>query len=400
MINRRDVLKSIGVTAIVGSSSGLAFASADTEARFVLVILRGAVDGLALAAPYGDTNYERVRGELAIPGPGPSDGLFKLDGMFGLHPSLPTVHRSFLANEAVIAHAIASPYRERSHFDGQDLLESGASTVGALRDGWLNRALPPLGGRVGHESAIALTQNTPLVLRGSNSATSWAPSQLPDADENTLARLEEIYADDEFFATRLQQALRSQQIAESASTADRRGARGNEAKQFSELMQSAGRFLATPEGPRVAVVELGGWDTHANQGSINGTLANRFAALDTGLLKLQEQLGQTWKRTVVGVVTEFGRTVHVNGTRGTDHGTGTAAVLLGGAVKGGQIVADWPGLTTRDLLAGRDLYPSSDIRSLFKSILIDHLGLQQAFVEAEVFPDSLASKPMENIIRS
>ncbi len=400
MLNRRDVLKTLGLTAIAGSTPGLSLAAAQTGARFVLIVLRGAVDGLALAAPYGDGNYKKVRGELAIGKPGSSDGLLKLDSMFGLNPSLVNVHQCFAAGDASIFHAIASPYRERSHFDGQDMLENGATRVGGLRSGWLNRALAPLDSRIGNEMAIAMAQNTPLVLRGENSVTSWAPSKLPDADDSTLARLQRLYADDEFFSTRLQQALRSQEIAGEQSEMGASGRRGNEAQQFGDLMKSTARFLTTPDGPSIAVVELGGWDTHANQGSTNGTLANRLAALDTGIGNLRDGLGESWKQTVVAVVTEFGRTVRVNGTRGTDHGTGTAALLIGGAVNGGNVIADWPGLGKSDLYADRDLLPTADIRSLFKAVLADHLEIAPAFIDREVFPDSATVRPFRDLIRT
>jgi len=400
MLNRRQVLKSLGITAIASSAPGLGFATGASDARFVLVVLRGAVDGLAVAAPYGDGNYNKVRGELAIGKPGASGGLMKLDGLFGLHPSLVNVHQSFSAGDACVIHAVASPYRERSHFDGQDMLENGAARVGGHRDGWLNRALKPLNSRVGNASAIALAQNTPLVLRGVNSVTSWAPSKLPDADDSTLERLQRLYADDEFFASRLKQALRSQEIAGEQSMMEVGSRRGNEAQQFADLMSSAARFLTAPDGPTIAVAELGGWDTHANQGASNGALANRLAALDTGLGNLRDGLGENWDRTVVAVVTEFGRTVHVNGTRGTDHGTGAAALLMGGAVAGGKIITDWPGLRKNDLYAGRDLLPTTDLRSLFKTVLADHLELPADFIESEVFPESGAARPLENLIRT
>ena len=177
-------------------------------------------------------------------------------------------------------------------------------------------------------------------------------------------------------------------------------ARGNDAQQFAELMQSAARFLNSPDGPSIAVVELGGWDTHANQGSTGGALANRFAALDRGLGTLRDELGDQWKTTVVTVVTEFGRTVRVNGTRGTDHGTGAAAIMLGGAVNGGRVIADWPGLGDGDLYAGRDLMPTHDVRSLFKGVLQDHLGLTGAFLEKSVFPGSAEAKPMQDLIKT
>ncbi len=396
MLTRREIIKALGLMAAASSPPGLAFAAVETEARFVLVVLRGAVDGLALAAPYGDGNYHRVRGELALSTPGHANGLLKLDGLFGLHPSLQGLYRHFQDNEAVVIHAVASPYRERSHFDGQDILENGAARVGALRDGWLNRALGSLDRDT--ELAIALAQNAPLVLRGNNAVTSWAPSRLPDADENTIARLRRLYTDDDFFSSRLEQALKSQNIAGSAAGTADSNVRGNEATQFAELMRAAARFLTADKGPRIAVVELGGWDTHANQGTHDGALANRFAALDAGLVNLHAGLGETWRQTVVAVVTEFGRTVHVNGTRGTDHGTGTAAVLAGGAIKGGRVIADWPGLAPKDLYENRDLRPTTDIRSVFKGVLKDHLGISAVTIEREVFPGSAPAKPMRDLI--
>jgi uncharacterized protein (DUF1501 family) len=376
------------------------FARAETDARFVLVILRGAADGLAIAAPFGDGNYRRVRGDLALPAPGQDGGLLELDSMFGLHPSLAGVYDEYQKKQALVVHAVASPYRERSHFDGQDVLENGGSDVGLLRDGWLNRALAPLGGSLGNETAIAMAVNTPLVLRGENSVTSWAPSQLPDAEESTVRRLQDLYATDDFFATRLAQALNSQEIAGNERGMRRMRRRARDAEQVRTMMQATARFLMAKGGPRIAVLEAGGWDTHANQGASTGSLANRLAGLDAGLIELRDGLGSTWSNTVVAVVTEFGRTVHVNGTRGTDHGTATAAILLGGAINGGRVLADWPGLAKSDLYEGRDLMPSMDVRSLFKGILADHLEIPDSLLQHSVFPDSAAAPLMRNLIRS
>jgi uncharacterized protein (DUF1501 family) len=399
MVSRRDILKAAGVGTIATSLPRWAFANTGGDARFVLVILRGAADGLAIAAPYGDPDYRNVRGELALAAPGKSDGLQRLDNLFGLHPSLAGIHVEFGQKKALVIHAVASPYRSRSHFDGQDVLENGAAGVGLLRNGWLNRALTPLGGSLGNEVAIAMAQNTPLVLRGDNSVTSWAPSQLPDADNSTLRRLQDMYADDEFFATRLTQALKSQEIADSESSMGQMRSRGNDAQQLQTMMQATARFLTAADGPRIAVLETSGWDTHANQGTTNGALANRLGGLDAGLMSLRDELGKTWSKTVVAVVTEFGRTVAVNGTRGTDHGTASAALLLGGAVNGGRVVADWPGLGTSDLYQERDLMPTKDLRSVFKGILSDHLNVDDTTLNREVFPDSESAQPLQNLIR-
>lgn len=400
MITRRDILTTAAAGALVTAAPTIAFAKAETDTRLVLVVLRGAADGLAIAAPYGDGNYKQVRGDLALPSPGKSGGLLKLDGMFGLHPSLSGVYDEFTHDRALIVHAIASPYRARSHFDGQDVLENGGKAAGLLRDGWLNRALAPLGGTLGTETAIAMAQNTPLVLRGENSVTSWAPSQLPDADESTLRRLQSLYADDEFFATRLTQAIKSQEIAAGQGDMERMRTRGNDGQQTLTMMQATAKFLTTDGGPRIAVLESSGWDTHANQGAENGALANRLGNLDAGLMALRDGLGESWSNTIVAVVTEFGRTVHVNGTRGTDHGTATAAILLGGALDGGRVIADWPGLRKSDLYEGRDLRATADIRSLFKGVLADHFDLPTTFLERNVFPESASAPAMPGLIRS
>jgi len=255
MVTRRDILRTASLGAVATALPTAVFANAKTDARFVLVILRGAADGLAIAAPYGDGNYRKVRGDLALPAPGRDGGLFKLDGMFGLHPALAGVYDAYEKKQALIVHAVASPYRERSHFDGQDVLENGASDVGLLRDGWLNRALAPLGGSLGNETAIAMAQNTPLILRGENSVTSWAPSQLPDAEESTIRRLQDLYSDDEFFATRLTQALKAQEIAGDERSMRRMRSRARDAEQVRAMMQATARFLTANDGPRIAVLE-------------------------------------------------------------------------------------------------------------------------------------------------
>jgi len=397
MLNRRSLLQTIGLGTIAANVPGISLAKANGDARFVMIILRGAVDGLALVAPYGDGNYRSVRGELALPPPGSDGGLLKLDGLFGLHPSMKSTYELYQKNQLLPVHAIASPYRERSHFDGQDVLENGVTRAGDKRDGWLNRALAPLGGSFSNEPAIALSQNTPLILRGSNSVTSWAPSRLPDASDDTLRRIASLYAEDIFFSTLLEQALASQEIAGEISGMNGR-MQHNDRAQSKAMALAAARFLRAPDGPRIAVLEAGGWDTHANQGSESGNLANKFSALDEGLLELRKELGPVWDDTVVMVVTEFGRTVKVNGTRGTDHGTATAALMLGGAVNGGKVMADWPGLADRDLYEGRDLYPTMDLRGLFKGVLNEHLLLPENFLEREVFPDSAAARPVRDIV--
>ena len=372
------------------------FADAATDARFVLVILRGALDGLAAVPAYGDGAYASKRGALAITAP-----QLKLDGMFALNPSLPQLHERFQSKELIVLHAVASPYRERSHFDGQDLLENGTSAPKSAHDGWLNRALPLLPEakqRATDRVALALAQNVPLVLRGDARVGSWAPSRLPDTDSDTLQRIADLYSTDEYFASRLQSALAADSVV---GEGEGMGAgRRDPLNALNTVAAAAGKFLAAADGPRIAVLEATGWDTHANQGAERGQLANRLRGLDQALSSLRTGLAGAWARSAVLVVTEFGRTVAVNGTGGTDHGTATCAFLVGGAVAGGRVVADWPGLASSALYEGRDLRPTLDLRSVMKSALALHLGAAESGIEERVFPGSRAARPLGNLFKA
>lgn len=394
-VNRRNFLQCAGSLALGPLLPRLAFADADTDARFVLVILRGALDGLAAVPAYGDGNYAGRRGALAIDSPE-----FKLDGTFALHPALTHLHERYRAKELIVFHAVASPYRERSHFDGQDLLENGTTGTSA-RDGWLNRALPALPlakSRSTEQIAMALAQNVPLVMRGEARVNSWAPSRLPETDSDTLQRIADLYATDQYFASRLQSALAADSVAGEGMDGGKN--RRDPLNAIGTVASAAGKFLAADDGPRIGVIEVGGWDTHANQGADQGQLANRLRGLDQGLENLRTALGRVWKDSAMLVVTEFGRTVAVNGTRGTDHGTATCAFLLGGAVAGGRVIADWPGLATSALYEGRDLKPTLDLRSVFKGALAAHLGVAERDLEERVFPDSRAATPMMGLVKN
>ena len=396
-ISRRQFINSSAMTGLAAAFPGLAFGKTPGQRKFVLVILRGAADGLAIAAPYGDGNYRRLRGELALPDPGTESGLLKLDGMFGLNSAMPELYNEYQDGRASILHAVASPYRSRSHFDGQDFLESGSSASKSHRDGWMNRALGASGSNT---AAIAVAPHAPMVLRGQNPASNWAPSSLTLADEPTLHRIASMYGEDEFFSERLAQAMRAEDIADENVEMDGRRVRASSAAYIRQLMEAAAKFLTSQNGPNMAVVEAGGWDTHANQGSTGGTLFNRLSGLDSSLAYLRKGLGEAWADTVVTVVTEFGRTARVNGTRGTDHGTASAAIIVGGAVNGGRVLADWPGLRDNDLFEQRDLAPTTDIRSLFKAVLIEHLGCDSAHIDKIVFPHSASARPLESLIRA
>jgi uncharacterized protein (DUF1501 family) len=401
MLTRRSLLAaSARCAALAAAAPRLVLADHPGDARLVFVILRGALDGLAAAPPYGEPRYAALRGELALASPTSSGGALKLDGLFALHPSLQNLHALYGARELAVLHAVATPYRERSHFDGQAVLENGGTTAPALHDGWLNRSLGGLGNA--REVAIAVADNVPLVLRGDRPVTSWAPSRLPDAPDDTLERIMDLYANDSLLSARLRDALATKEMAGDAANggAPSRGPALPGDGQLGALVAATARFLVAADGPRIAVLEATGWDTHANQGAEQGQLAARLGGLDSGLGALKRDLGAAWKHTAVLVVTEFGRTVAVNGTRGTDHGTGTCAFLAGGAVHGGRVLADWPGLAERDLYQARDLKPTTDLRSVFKAVLRDHLGMSAAALDTQVFPGSAAVAARDGLIRA
>jgi len=396
---RRRQFLGTGLTLGAGASLTLltplanqAFAATTDDARFVLVILRGALDGLAAVPAYGEGRYRSLRGALALAAPGEDGGVLPLDGLFGLHPSLPNLHDLYRQGELAVAHAVASPYRERSHFDGQKVLEAGGTNPGTSAGGWLNRALVAMTEAGADREAIALAESVPLVLRGPATVGSWAPSRLPDSDEDTLARVRRMYeATDPELAGRLTDALNARDLAGAAGM---EGGMRPGGQTLAPLTAAAAKFLAADDGPRIAVLEASGWDTHANQGAATGTLANRLSQLDAGIASLRTELGAHWDRTTVVVVTEFGRTVAVNGTRGTDHGTAGAGFIAGGSVDGGRIIADWPGLGERDLYEDRDLRPTLDLRGLFKGVLQEQFGVAEAALETSVFPESSGVSPI------
>ena len=401
-------------------SSSVAFGRTDErKSRFVLIIMRGALDGLAAVAPYGDTDYAGLRGEFAVRAPGEAGAALALNGFFGLHPSLGFLQQCYAARELTVFHALASPYRERSHFDGQDVLENGSPRAHALQSGWLNRALALSPGHA-QEAGVALGQNVPLVMRGPAQVTSWSASKLGALDEDTLARITDLYAGDTLLSVRLADALAADAIASgdgagsaaamTPDTAPRdmaaagtpapvRPAQVNGAR-YAEVVRAAAGFLRQEAGPKVAMFDTTGWDTHANEGGAQGQLAGRLAALDQGLATLKQELGPVWSDTAVLLVTEFGRTAAINGTRGTDHGTATAALLVGGAVAGGRVIADWPGLSARALYEGRDLAPTLDLRSVLKGVLQEHLLVPPRELERSVFPDSTAARPLRDLVRT
>jgi len=402
ILSRRKILQGIGCLAAGTMFSGIrvAFASAPVDERFVFIILRGAMDGLNAIPPYGDPNYQSARNGIAL---GSAD--YKpLDNFFGAHNNLSAFADMFKAGEAAAIQAVATPYRERSHFDAQNVLESGGVQPHVINDGWLNRALTLYGSRK-DSLGLAVGQTIPLTLQGKVAVGTWAPSAQGLPDDTMLLALDKLYQHDALFHTALAQAVDIHGIADGdlGGVEGMKKIGGGKNLQNKEAMEqtvkAVGKILSDPKGPRIATIEIGGWDTHAQQGTDKGPLANNLAALDTGFGALKDSLGEHWKKTVVLAATEFGRTVAQNGTSGTDHGTASCAFLLGGAVNGGRVIAQWPGLDSGRLYQNRDLAPTTDLRQLAKAVLTDHLHLAQAEVENKVFPDSSDLRPIDGIIR-
>lgn len=386
MTNRRHFLSASAALAALPAQLVFAQAprtSAPDDPRFVFVLLRGGMDGLGAVPAVGDPEFAAARGALADFSAFGAAPLALPGTPFALHPHLGALHAMYQRGEVAVVHATGLAYRERSHFDAQQVLESGGSKPYELATGWLGRALAAQG-QAPRFSGLALTTAVPLVLRGSERVDTWAPSALPEPTPDLVARLEMLYAGDAGLREALARAkgLREQP----GMTAGIGNPQGRNA--VLALVRKAGEMLAASPGPRIAVLELGGWDTHANQANPNGALANNLRTLDAGLAALRESLGHAWHRSVVLVATEFGREVAINGTMGTDHGSGGAAFVLGGAVAGGRVITDWPGLAKANRFEGRDLRVTTDLRALMKGVLADHLTIANHAIERTVLPGS------------
>jgi uncharacterized protein (DUF1501 family) len=364
-------------------------ATTAAQPKLAVIVCRGAMDGLSVSPPLADPNYLALRGAIAIR----PDQALKLDVDFGLHPRLVGLHDLAQMGQARIAPAVAIPQRIRSHFEAQDLLESGGEQLYGVTTGWLNRALVAMtpDRRV---RAISIGAQEPLVLRGPAAVDSWSPGGHDVGDLTRVrAALADLYQSDAVLSSALASGLATEAQAQTMTQGQPVQARDERG-----FAATAGKFLAEENGPSIAVLSLDGFDTHAGQGSVNGQLAGRLTALDNVVAGLKDGLGPSWARTVVIVVTEFGRTAHVNGAGGTDHGTASTLILAGGALKPGGIVGDWPTLQTAKLFEDRDLAPTLDVRQIFKSVLADHLGLDRRALDQRVFPDSASAPPIASLV--
>jgi uncharacterized protein (DUF1501 family) len=389
ILTRRAALATGLSAAFLGARAQASEARVFAGRKLVVVICRGAMDGLSVCPPIGDPDYAGLRGAIAL---APEEAL-KLDGTFALHPKLINLYALMQAGQARIAPAVAIPQRIRSHFEAQDMLENGSGQLYGAATGWLNRTLQVV---QPHRpiKALSIGAQEPLILHGPVEAESWSPGgRLNPNGDRVTAAVRALYQDDPLLGPALATGLEVQSEANLLNGG--KPINGGDAKAFAV---TAARFLTDPNGPSIAVLSLDGFDTHANQGAANGQLANRLAILDGVIAGLQTGLGAQWGQTVIVVATEFGRTAHVNGTGGTDHGTASTVILAGGALKPGGLIGDWPTLQAASLFENRDLAPTLDVRQVFKGVLRDHMGVDAAALEARVFPDSASARAVGGLV--
>ena len=376
-MDRRSFMKQMCLGGIATFAlPGVTFAQVKRDGRFVFVLLRGGFDGLAAVVPYGDDSYQRLRTGFAFD----ESELFALNPLFGLPPGLSPLRELWQANELVALHAMAIPFRTRSHFDGQAILETGIDRPIGSSDGWMNRLLQVMSGK---RTGIAIAAGMPRSLTGSFEVQTWSPAQLGAVDDQYLQRLGALYRTDKTLHGRFEAAIQQQDtVGEEAmarGTARRNG--------VSSIMQAAAKILRQPDGPNIAAMEFSGWDTHANQGLAGGALDRLLGQLAEGLMTFRRDMGPAWSNTTVVVMTEFGRTARPNGTRGTDHGTAGAGFVLGPRIAKSAVYADWPGLDDRSLFEGRDLRPTLDVRSVLKGAIAGTFDLSKAQLD-RVFPNA------------
>ncbi|MDF1802991.1 DUF1501 domain-containing protein [Thalassovita sp.] len=370
-------------------------ASAPWDNRLVVIILRGAMDGLDVVQPYGDPGYAAARPTLRG---GEAGGALDLDGFYALHPALSSLMPMWRAGQLGFVHAVSTPYRDkRSHFDGQDLLEAGTPALGPAsgRDGWLNRMLQSVPG-LRADVAYAIGHDNMLLTTGAAPVANWSPDVRLQLSPQGRRLAELVLHDDPAFADAFAEAAMllddeggGLTATPSGMGADMEGLAKKGTGGIRQVAAFAGEKLRADS--RIAAFSIGGWDTHRGQGA---ALPRALAQLSDALLVLQATLGDAWGKTAVVAMTEFGRTVRENGTKGTDHGTGGAMVLAGGAVRGGQVYGDWPGLRQTDLYKGRDLMPTRDVRAYAGWMMRGLFGLESSVLERTVFPGmDLGTRP-------
>jgi uncharacterized protein (DUF1501 family) len=395
MLTRRQFL----ANAAIGAATlviwpRLTFAATGSDTRFLFVLLRGGLDGLESVPPYGDPGYQAIRGALAL-SPSAAKPAHELDNVFALHPSFDYAAQLYAQGQFMPVVAAAPPYWGRSHFQAQNCVENGTEKPDGAQSGWLNRSIACMPGVDGLACAAVM----PLTMRGSAKVETWSPPLPTDVNPILLQRLQPLYAADTRLAAPFARAVAQQgesPVPESGAAMVANGKPGKkQAGGLPVMMAAAGGFMGKADGPRVAFVEDDGWDTHANEAAI---VTRKIGELDAGLKAFRQSVGPAWSRTIVIVATEFGRTAHINGTGGTDHGTGGSMFLAGGALRGGRVAGQWPGIGSGELYQDRDVHATTDFRSVFKGVLAAHLGIAESLLESRVFPGSRAAEPLGDLV--
>ena len=403
-MKRRDLLQLAGWTWLSATTAVARAAVPTSQNKLVVVMLRGAVDGLSIVTPYGDSHYAQSRDAIRLAAPGADGGLLQLDNLFGLNPALSPLMPYWQRGQLGFVHASGSPDPTRSHFDAQDYMESGTPGLKSTNDGWLNRMLQAMPGTASPTRAVNMGATLPRIFTGQAEVASLGLGAKAFAheaidDPRTQAALARMYAQDTQLshtfdaATEGRGEMQRSMADDSMSGSDPTGMdpridRGApSANGFAADAQRLGRLIQRDPHTQLAFTSVGGWDTHINQGGAKGQLANKLGALGHGLDALAQGLGPAMSNTVVVVMSEFGRTVRENGTHGTDHGRGNVMWMLGGPVNGGHVHGEWPGLDQSALADGRDLAVVSDFRAVLASVAQRHLGMDEAAM-AKVFPSA------------
>ena len=364
-MNRREFIYSAPAALFFSGFPNFALASQKKLGRMCIIILEGGLDGIAAVPPIGDRNLPKLRKDLII------ENELEINPFFGLHPSLKNFANMLHMNEATIIHAVNFPYNRRSHFEGQNIVESGILKPFSSETGWLGRAMD-----LSEISGRALSLDTPLLVRGKQKVENFFPASMKGSRNDSQALLEalrNVYEGDLLETAN----ILSDQIK--ASQLDFR------ARDPVGLATYAGTKMKNSIGPRVSVIRVPDFDTHANQGADKGNHAAQLTIVDDVLKALKDTLGDVWSNTIVVTLTEFGRTARQNGSGGTDHGFGSASFLAGGLLNNSRIISDWPGLKSKNLFEDRDLYATVDMRSVCAACLEASFGLEHEQIREDVF---------------
>jgi uncharacterized protein (DUF1501 family) len=396
-MKRRNFLHSMalgaGVIVPVSRSAWAATGDSPTRKKLVVVMLRGAVDGLNVVAPVGDANYLRLRPTIGLAAPGLEGGALDLDGYFGMHPALAQLQPLWQQKKLAFVHASGSPDATRSHFDAQDYMESATPGRKNTPDGWMNRLVATLPGASTPSRALSIGPVMPRILSGPSAAMNL-PNGAAGTRANILDRpaigaaFDQLYASNERFGRAYMDGKNAhKEVMDASMSGEMQVADGGAPLPNGFPDDSARLATLMRNDPKIqlAFFALGGWDTHANQGAGSGQLANRLAPLGHGLAVLAQRLGPMFDDTTVVVMSEFGRTARENGNGGTDHGHGNVMWLLGGAVNGGKVYGDWQGVADGALNEGRDLPVTTDFRSVLAQVAERHLQLTDRQL-AHIFP--------------